>query len=992
MVAASLLLILALSGIPSKLNSRTPQASGEPPFVVAPEPWPVDGLGHHRAVVQVDAVADAVRVHLPWRRRDREPEKKAVLVYDGTAKTQVKDAFVARMDAESGDVVFRPRSAHAIYWIYYLPYRFQLENGGANGNYIAPAATADPVWESAARANWRDLPQAKLVRFEARTAFDSFAPMELPATRAEMEAFLSAHPDPYFVFSENREYPIRMPEAIPIRWVQAGPERELAGTARPNEYFAFQLGLFAARQAIEDVRVEFSDLSSPYGAKVPASKLACFNLGGVNWDGTPLSKRVDVPEGTVQALWCGLDLDAGTLKGIYTGKAVVTAKNAPSKTIALRIKVDGKPLADRGDSETWRYSRLRWLNSTLGTSEEPTPPYTPVGRQQQTLRVLGREVELGGAGLLHKIKAGDTQVLRSPMKLMVNGQLGGLSSKEPPLTFGKATKGRIPWTARCGAGGVPVSVEGALEFDGHVSLRITLKARDDAALENVEIVLPFTPDASELFMGIGRGGGFTPESFEWRWTGAYDSFWIGGVHAGLHVELRGGSYHGPMLNLFHPAPPDSWSSGGKGGVRIVKGPKGAEARLFTGPKTLKAGEELRLDLGLLITPVKPIDTAWQFKTRFYHNPFEYAPKPAAIQAGANVVNVHHANDINPYINYPFVAVKGMKAFVDGQHRAGRKVKIYDTIRELTNYTTELWALRSFGDEVFTNGGGGGFAWLQEHLVTGYIPSWYQPYPETGTADASIVTAGFSRWINYYVEGLAWLAKNVGIDGLYLDDVTFDRRVLMRMRRVLAMGGREPMMDLHSNTGFSIGPVNQYAEFFPFVDRIWFGESFNYDAMPPEQWLVEVSGIPFGLMGEMLQGGGNKWLGMVYGMSTRYGWTSENITRNPDKIWRFWDRFGIDKARMIGYWEGDCPVQVEGDPNVKATAYVRKGQTLLALGNFGAAAAEVRLTLDWRALGLSQPRSRLSAPAIEDFQGGREFGWGEPIRIEPKRGWLIVVGD
>ena len=51
-----------------------------------------------------------------------------------------------------------------------------------------------------------------------------------------------------------------------------------------------------------------------------------------------------------------------------------------------------------------------------------------------------------------------------------------------------------------------------------------------------------------------------------------------------------------------------------------------------------------------------------------------------------------------------------------------------------------------------------------------------------------------------------------------------------------------------------------------------GKGGKPDAMPPEQWLVEVSGIPYGLMGEMLQGGGNKWLGMVYGMTTRFGWS------------------------------------------------------------------------------------------------------------------------
>ena len=137
---------------------------------------------------------------------------------------------------------------------------------------------------------------------------------------------------------------------------------------------------------------------------------------------------------------------------------------------------------------------------------------------------------------------------------------------------------------------------------------------------------------------------------------------------------------------------------------------------------------------------------------------------------------------------------------------------------------------------------------------------------------TIANSGESRWYNYYVESLGWLLKNVGIDGLYLDDVSYDRRILKRMRRVMAAAKRDCIIDLHSNTGFSIGPATQYTEFFPYVDKIWFGESFRYNQMSPDQWLVECSGIPFGLMGDMLQGGGKRWLGMVYGMTARMPWT------------------------------------------------------------------------------------------------------------------------
>jgi len=80
-----------------------------------------------------------------------------------------------------------------------------------------------------------------------------------------------------------------------------------------------------------------------------------------------------------------------------------------------------------------------------------------------------------------------------------------------------------------------------------------------------------------------------------------------------------------------------------------------------------------------------------------------------------------------------------------------------------------------------------------------------------------------------------------IDGIFLDDVSFDRHILKRMRKVMKTSKSGCMIDLHSNTGFSIVAANQYLEFFPYIDKTGFGEGFNLDLMPADFWLTEVSG-------------------------------------------------------------------------------------------------------------------------------------------------------
>jgi hypothetical protein len=327
----------------------------------------------------------------------------------------------------------------------------------------------------------------------------------------------------------------------------------------------------------------------------------------------------------------------------------------------------------------------------------------------------------------------------------------------------------------------------------------------------------------------------------------------------------------------------------------------------------------------------------------------------------------------------------MKRYIDEAHARGMKVKIYNTIRELSNHCVELFALRSLGDEIFSSGPGGGFSWLQEHLVSAYIAAWFVPKLQ----DAAIINSGMSRWHNYYLEGLNWLVKNVGIDGLYIDDVAFDRTTMKRVRKILDRGRSGALIDLHSanqynpRDGFA-SSANLYLEHFPFLNRLWFGEYFDYNSAP-DYWLVEISGIPFGLMGEMLQDGGNAWRGMVYGMTNRLPWSGQD----PARLWKVWDEFGIGEARMIGYWSPDCPVKTDSK-DVLATVYIKEGAALVAMASWAAEPVESRLTIDWKALGIDPQKARFSAPAIPDFQPGTTFRPGDPIPVEPGRGWILIL--
>ena len=961
-----------------------------PPFSVSTAFWE-EGLGSQRAVIDVKKPANAVFIRLVWRRHDLRPEAKRFLIVDALNGDAIRNIKRIRVDRESCELIFGPVTRSGSFFFYYLPFEVMHGSGNYGKNYLPPEPSADPSWLAScplpakcARADVREI--------QARTSFDSFYPMEVIPTDREKRAFLAANHAEYLLFPEDRSFPIRMKDEIPFKWLKMKFPGAFSGEARINEYYPFQVGIFA-RKDLQNVKVRFSGLKSPTGVVIPASSMTCFNTDGIAPDGNPFAKRVDVKKGKVQPLWIGVDIPRRIQPGAYEGAVIVSPQNAPAQAVNVRIRIIGKLLVDRGDGEPWRHSRLRWLNSTLGIDDDAVPPYTPIRiSAANRFGILGRDVEVSANRLPSSIKSWGAEILQAPVRfdiLTVSGKMKFDPFRRVSSTVAQGRRSSDFITRNRNA---RLKLSASLEADGYIRYRYEIKALRDLDITDIRLEIPFRAEAAQYMMGMGFPGGFVPEKYETGWKGPYDSFWIGNTYGGLHCELRGTTYSGPLLNLYKPEYPTSWSNGGKGGFSARKEGHTVLACAYCGSRKIATGAGIEFEFAFIITPVKKVDTNRQFSERYYHNGNNPWPSDEEAAAGVKIINVHHANKYNPYINYPFLAQKEMRSFIDAWHKRGIKVKIYYTIRELTTHLPELWALRSLGDEVLADGDGGGYPWLREHLAKGYVPQWYHHFdddPLLGVDAAVLTAAGSSRWYNYYVEGLAWLVKNMDIDGLYLDDVAFDRNMLKRMRKVMERIKPGCQIDLHSNTAFSKGPAVQYAEFFPYIDKLWFGESFLYDDMPPENWLVEVSGIPFGLMGDMLQGGGNAWRGMVYGMALRYPWLTKGVICDPRAIWKVWDDFGIADARMIGYWDNH-PVVSASDPRVRATAYVKNGKTLISLASWASSRCDVKLDIDWNALGLDPAKARFTAPVIPAFQPAQEFGIHEPIPVEPKKGWLLLI--
>jgi Glycoside hydrolase 123, N-terminal domain len=993
-------------------------ARGQQPLRYGTGAWERDSLGNHRAVLHVDAGADAVFAHVEWRRRDPAPEKVQLVLMD--ARTQLRVHNVARMQVtrEAGDIVFQPPTAPGDYYLYYLPYTGTFRSNYPKITWRTPDDTPDRSWllrnaltpENARFGGYRQLPAAHLVGFDAVDDFSAFTPMEYIASAAELGALRTRYAwAEYLAFAEDRSLSIRMAGDIPQRWAQRGPFQPFFGTVQRGEYYTLQVGVYAHRAPLDSVHLAFTEFTRKGGGgTIPARAVSCINQEGVDWAGHRFTRAVHVDRGRVQAMWVGIDVPAGTPAGEYEGDITVHTAGTRERPIRVVLRVEDATITNHGDDDPARLTRLRWLDSQLAADDRITPPYVPMQVEGTTIRVLGRALTFGPDGLpvsirsffapdVTRLQPTGREVLAAPIRLDVRGDSGApVEWSGGPAVVTHRAEGAVTWEGTRRAGRLVLRTAARMEFEGTTEYTVALLATRRTRLRDVRLEIPMRPEAARYMMGLGVKGGTRPPAVHWVWDVAkknQDGAWIGDVNAGLQFTLRDEHYVRPLNTNFYLSKPlvlpTSWGNGGVGGCNIgdpaatgSRTPAGAVVvSCYSGERVLEAGDSLRFDFRLMITPFKTLDTAGQWSTRYFH---AFVPIDSIATRGANTVNVHHATRVNPWINYPFLEPAQMKAYIDSAHARRMKVKIYYTVRELTDHAPELFALRSLGDEVLSHGPGGGSAWLQEHLGDDYISAWHVPE----IRDAAVVNSGVSRWHNFYVEGLDWLVQHVGIDGLYIDDVAFDRITMERVRKVLDRGRPGALIDLHSANQYNprdgyASSANLYLEHFPFLNRLWFGEYFDYDS-PPDYWLVELSGIPFGLMGEMLEKGGNPWRGMTFGMTNRMPWSGD-----PSPLWKAWDDFGIAKSRMVGWWSGASPVR-SGRDDVLATTWLAPGKALVSLGSWAPSDTVVHLAIDWKALGLDPARTRVHLPAIEGFQEARTFAPTDPIPVPAGKGLLLVL--
>ncbi|HRO45901.1 glycoside hydrolase domain-containing protein [Agriterribacter sp.] len=845
----------------------------------------------------------------------------------------------------------------------------------------------------------------------------------------------------FMAFPEVRERPLIPIDGVPEKAI----DNALSGipytlVANPGEYFVFQVGVWALHNTAPDIKVEFSSFASKGRKSIAPSQMTCFNTAGTDYTGRAFTKGIDVAEGKVQSLWIGVNLQ-GIDRGEYTGKVTVNSKGT-RQVIPVVLKVEGDAIPNHGYDEGKRLSRLNWLNNyTLGVSEEVTKGYTPVEVKGNTVNILGRSLRVGKDGLPETIETyfgpsnqslvqhGEPIVNKS-FRFVVEKESGEKIYLKPgKLTINRRSASRAEWSVLSTSPELDVECKAQMEYDGFVDYRLKVKAKVPLQIKDIRLEVPVTAEKSKYMMGLGHDGGFRKPDWKWQWdvNKNQDILWLGAVNGGMRIKLKAENYILPHCDSYYGfrklTLPPSWGNENKGGVVVNDAPEGdVLVNAFSGSRSMEKGQVLNYDFELLLTPFKVIDRDIKFNDRYFQDLPNcpelldpgYNSTTADVKIGlakksnANYLIVHHDVDIYPFINYPSMDenTTDLKNFVAKANRENLGVRLYYTTRYLTVHQPEFWAFNSLNNEIILPGPGEKLLskikphdprnWFLKNMKgRQFLSGNYESMEEgrfTGVSDLSVVTPPGTRLDNFYIGYFDWMVRNLGVDGFFYDETSLNRITLRRARKILDSYRTNGRLDLHSYNHYNKGrgfanSVNFYMELLPYFDFTWIGEGQSYDSSP-DRWLVELSGIPFGVPGQMLWEGGNPWRGMVYGITKREGWRPIELNP-PTGMWKFWDEHSFSKKTMIGYWEKNNPVQC-ADSLIKTSVYTGGGEVILAIGNWSEQNREIALKIDWERLGLDKSKVKIEIPEIGDFQWARSSINLDQFFVPGGKGYIIIL--
>lgn len=668
---------------------------------------------------------------------------------------------------------------------------------------------------------------------------------------------------------------------------------------------------------------------------------------------------------------CEIELDVKSLKpGKYQARCVIQSR-------------DGRGVVKQVAEKFLNYEKLplpEWLGNTIGITDKAPKPFTPLRRNGDTIECWGREYRYDGRLFPTQITSQKGELLKSPIELLLTAEEVGNGRRAVPVSsttvtakakWGKSTDFRVEFERSVQLGKVPVTTSSWIECDGFLWTTLKIPACKQT-INNLVVRVPLTKEWSEYInpydYSTVTSGKLKPEG----WKGGGQPLWLGNGSGGFQFTCE-------TLAQCKIKPETS-------PLRVIPGESANVMEITLIDTPTKLDKPFEVAWGWVATPTRP-------KTPGYRG---WATGNAPILPGYQWYVPSGKADFDP-------RWLGYSHFVGEVNRPDGKGK----------------ALGSGGPYVVTSACP---VYVPEY---GYWGDEWSPSRIGRRADGGIgqCSVACKSWVDYFVWLYRQTYKRGRFVGLYYDcapylpddniyhgagyregqrilptnNVLAAREIAKRMYCMLRELEPEQTMILYHNSGCIdmsfLSWCDVYVDGENFTSRLSKNDQDYHRVFSPDSFLAQSMGHNFGpanyLLDEFNRSGATteedwKRLGVqpvtqLYGLILLHDstyWKAYGIPEGYKMVDAALAKYHFDDSyTMMPYWNQKI---VKLPEKVFATFYRNDAEkrVLIVLLNNNETDLKLRLQLDWKALGFSDPRKLTVDDAV--FHEGASIENGELV--------------
>lgn len=352
-----------------------------------------------------------------------------------------------------------------------------------------------------------------------------------------------------------------------------------------------------------------------------------------------------VPEKILRADACEVEILDAKGKSLSKGKFAIVGKTG-STLLKTSILPEGDYKANftlyEGNSKIEKKElpfvrkTFPWEKERLGISDEVLPPYEPIivaadkKTGQLALNVWNRCYTIGSGGLPASIRSGESNLLRTPVRLEVNGSVAASIPGEKPAEVVKAAANETTVKGVQKIGPVTINAEAKMEYDGWYDVELVISnqlsvidgEKKPEKINSLDLVIDLPAEFDTLYVHrnndsfVGSYFGGIPSGTGAVWSSTSLATFKDGLIPGKDwksfapVIFVGTGSRGLW---FYAWSDKGWQlADGDAALRIERNAKNEpilRVRMIAGGLTLDKPRKIRF--ALLAAPVKPLPEAYR---------------------------------------------------------------------------------------------------------------------------------------------------------------------------------------------------------------------------------------------------------------------------------------------------------------------------------------------------------------------------------------------